>query len=306
MYNFTLYKKVKLGQKKNFWYWDYYALIDKDMTKNFLNIRPVHYFNEIPYTPWPFSISFSLFFVVFGVLLSFKQFEYAYYILYSGLGLTVYFMFGWFNDLSIESIVFGKYNRKVRQSLTYAFILFLCSEIALFGCFFWAYFDRLFDPISVTGGIGLPYGVEPLFKNVKPVFATFLLITSGFFANLSFLSIKYSYFRALNASTASIVLGSLFLYIQYLEYTTLLFTIADSVYCSAFYLLTGFHGAHVIVGLVFLLVQQDRLYKCQFNRERHQGYMFAVFYWHFVDYIWIFLFFSVYVANWSLSYYYLW
>jgi len=271
---------------------------------NYMNIRPVHYFNDILYTSWPFYIGFSIFFFLFFFVLSLKQIDIAYYFIFISLFSFLCMLAGWFKDMIVESVIYGKYSRKLRQALNYGFILFLVSEIFLFVGFFWGYFDRIFDPVVLSGNNSLPFGIEPLYKNIKPIFATFLLVCSGFLINLSYISIKYSWMRALQFSYGSIILGGLFLFIQYMEYTTLLFTINDNVFCSSFYMLTGFHGFHVIVGLIFLLIQQERLYICEFTRQRQQGFVLGVMYWHFVDYIWIFLFISVYVLNWALTYYY--
>ena len=149
--------------------------------------------------------------------------------------------------------------------------------------------------------------MEPLFKNMKPVYGTVTLILSGYLANWAVYFTHLCNWVARTICTdLAIVTGYLFLGIQFMEYSNLLFTITDSVYGSCFYFLTGFHGLHVIVGLTFLMVQANRMYFCQPNRVRMQGYRLALIYWHFVDYIWIFLFFSVYVVNWTASYYYMW
>jgi cytochrome c oxidase subunit 3 len=273
-------------------------------SNNFMGIRPLHYFNDILYTIWPFYIGWSVFFFLFFFLMILKQFVLGYYFILISFFSLLWMLGGRFYDMIIESFVYGKYSRKLRQAINYGFLLFLVSEAFLFSGFFWGYFDRVFDPVIFTGDNSLPFGIEPLYKNIKPIFATFLSVCSGFLVNLSYISIKYSWMRALQFSYIGIILGGLSLFIQYMEYTSLLFTINDNVFCSSFYMLTGFHGFHVIVGLIFLLIQQERLYLCQFNREKQQGFILAVIYWHFVDYIWIFLFFSVYVLNWSLTYYY--
>jgi heme/copper-type cytochrome/quinol oxidase subunit 3 len=307
MYNKILKnKKININIKPFFVkrYNDIMLLLHVRGSNNFLSIRPLHYFNDILYTAWPFYIGWSVFFFLFFFLMLMKQIAIAYYLILISFFSLLWMLGGWFYDMIIESFVYGKYSRKLRQAINYGFLLFLVSEAFLFFGFFWGYFDRVFDSVVHTGNSSLPFGIEPLYKNIKPIFATFLLVRSGFLINLSYVSIKYSWMRALQFSYGSIVLGGIFLFIQYMEYSSLLFTINDNVFCSVFYMLTGFHGFHVIVGLIFLLIQQERLHLCQFNRERQQGFVLGVIYWHFVDYIWIFLFISVYVLNWSLTYYY--
>lgn len=96
-------------------------------------------------------------------------------------------------------------------------------------------------------------------------------------------------------SYITLLLAVLFLCIQVFEYNSLRFTISDGIYCSLFYLLTGFHGLHVMIGTIFLAIQTDRLYRLKLTRDSHLGYALGLIYWHFVDVIWIFLFIFVYV-----------
>lgn len=291
--------------KKEYFY--HYLRKDVEINKNFCNVKPTHYFNDIAYTRWPFFLCMATFFVLFYFLMALKRFTIAIPLSFVAFGLLGYYVFCWFSDMILESLIFGRYNRKVRAAISYGFMLFLVSEVFIFSGFFWAYFDRLFDPSVLTGGSSLPYGLEPLFKSFKPIYATLLLVVSGYFANWG---IYYTHLgslvQAYSYAYISVLFGAMFLLVQISEYNSLLFTIADSVYASCFYFLTGFHGIHVTIGLLFLAIQQDRMYRCQFNKTRLQGYRLAVIYWHFVDYIWIFLFLSVYLVNWNYSYYYMW
>jgi heme/copper-type cytochrome/quinol oxidase subunit 3 len=288
---------------------DYFNVyLEEDVKiKNFCNIQPSHYFNDIPYTKWPFYIGTGTFFLLFYFVLAMKQFEFGVYYSLISLVCILYYTYCWLSDIVIESLVFGRYNRKVRASIAYGFMLFLVSEAFVFLGFFWTYFDRLMDPSVLTGGSSLPYGIEPLFKNLKPFYATLTLVLSGYCANWGiYLMHASAYFYAHMFSFSAICLGLIFLFVQISEYNSLIFTITDSVYGSCFYLLTGFHGLHVIIGLIFLSIQHERIVRCHFNRVRMQGYRLAVIYWHFVDYIWILLFLSVYMVNWNYSYFYMW
>ncbi len=169
----------------------------------------------------------------------------------------------------------------------------------LFGSFFWAYFDRLFHLSYVTGFLSVPTTVETIRWFQEPLYATILLLGQGYTANSSYylfkcndiLSLKKAYFFSFLTN----LLGCIFLYIQYLEYNHLNFTISDTVYCSVFYVLTGFHGIHVILGNLFLFLQY--MLKFRYRDNRTYGLAFALIYWHFVDIIWIFLFFTVYFFN---------
>jgi heme/copper-type cytochrome/quinol oxidase subunit 3 len=204
----------------------------------------------------------------------------------------------WFRDLLIESMVFGKYNRKLRSVIVAGFMLFLASEVLLFGGFFRAFFDRFFHTPAMLGGSSMPMGLEVLIWYKKPLYATLILLFSAIAFNGASYCMKWgSWTYAVAYSTFGLVLGYIFLVIQVTEYKHLTFSITDSVFGSCFYLLTGFHGFHVMVGMIFLNIQHERLVSWQFSRERHLGYSLAMIYWHFVDIVWIFLFFFVYVFN---------
>jgi cytochrome c oxidase subunit 3 len=304
MLNSSAFKQLYFSKEV---YFERYLRIDVAMNRNFGNIKPRHYANDVLFTRWPFYIALASFLILFYFVMALKQFSYAIPMAFTSLYLLIYYLECWFEDIMLESLIFGKYNRKVRGALAYGFMLFLVSETFIFGGFFWGYFDRLFDSSVLTGGTGLPYGVEPLFLSFKPIYATLLLVVSGYFANwgIYFIHLGRSDYAELYGCF-SVIFGIAFLAIQVSEYSTLSFTIADSVYGSCFYFLTGFHGLHVSIGLLFLIMQVDRIGLRHFNKSRLQGYRLAVIYWHFVDYIWIFLFLSVYVFNWSYSYYYSW
>jgi heme/copper-type cytochrome/quinol oxidase subunit 3 len=289
-------------------YWNQYIKQDTKTTSSFLNLNYLHYFNEIPYTRWAFYIGASLFLAVFYILLSLKRYDWTLMLGVTALSSVFFFAFMWLRDMFIEASVFGKYNRKVRAALVYGFVLFILSECFLFGGFFWAYFDRFFHPTMFTGNSSLPYGIQSIFKSTKSFVATLLLVSSGVLLNYGVYLVRigswiYPYILFFVAT----IFGILFLYIQYYEYNkVLLFNITESVYSSLFFFLTGFHGLHVIVGLLFLLTSLSLFhYRYFFSKERHMLLMISIFYWHFVDIIWIFLYLTVYVWNFSNSYYHL-
>jgi len=264
--------------------------------------RYFHYYNDIPYTRWPFYIGNFLFLFLFFGLLYINKYDGTGSLALVSLVLFIYNIFGWFNDMMIESMVFGKYNKKVRKTIAAGFILFVLSEALLFFGFFWTYFDRFFHPSAFLGNRSVPFGLEMAIWYKKPLVATFVLIASGYIGNCAHYYMKMkNYLFALNYSALCIIFGFIFLYMQVEEYMHLLFNISDSVFGSIFYLLTGFHGLHVLVGLLFLTFQHDRLYYYHFSQERNLGYGLALLYWHFVDIIWILLFISLYVLNYNVQ-----
>ena len=273
--------------------------IEEDV--QFVNERKYyHYFNDIPYTRWPFYICGFTFLMMFYLVLFLNKYEHTGTLLIISLVLLIYNVFGWFFDMLKESMVFGRYNRKVRKTLVAGFILFLVSEILLFAGFFWTYFDRFFHLPGLLGGRSVPFGLEMSIWYKKPLVATLVLITSGYLGNAAHYWMKMKdWHLSIFYSVLCILFGYLFLIMQLEEYMHLLFDISDSVFGSIFYLMTGFHGAHVIIGMLFLNFQHDRLYYYHFSQERNLGYGLALVYWHFVDIIWILLYVSLYLLNYN-------
>lgn len=165
----------------------------------------------------------------------------------------------------------------------------------LFVSFFWAYFHSSLAPSIELGIIWPPLGIKEVNPWGIPLLGSIVLLSSGFIVTLShhalllgnkFLSLIHLFF--------TILLGILFLYLQFTEYSYGEFTISDSVFGSVFYMTTGLHALHVIIGTLFLIIQFFRLISDHFTIEHHLGYEFAIFYWHLVDVVWLFVFLSYY------------
>jgi len=262
-----------------------------------------HYYNNILLTPWPFCIAICLFHVIYLTILFCNKYffhgsEFTLWSIFFFVYLIFELILVWCKEIVYESFS-GNYSKKLRAALLYGFLLFLVSEAMLFGSIFWAYFDRIFHLSYVTGFLSVPTTVEIVRWYKEPLYATIVLLASGWTCNSAYYffqlknieSLKKAYFF----SVLTNILGCAFLCVQYIEYTHLQFTISDTVYCSVFYALTGFHGIHVIVGNLLLYIQ-FRL-KFTYFDNKVMGLGFAVLYWHFVDIIWIFLFISVYFFN---------
>nr|YP_009117140.1 cytochrome c oxidase subunit III [Acrasis kona]AID52056.1 cytochrome c oxidase subunit III [Acrasis kona] len=256
-----------------------------------------HYFNEVLYTKYPFYISLFVYNLVLLLLLYLFNKQLVLFV----IGFTFMLVAliesvkGWFRDLMIEGYHLGKYNRKVQRCIHAGVFLFLVSEVMVFIGFFWVYLDRCFHVPALFGSIPL-VGIENIYFYKKPIVATCFLMTSTFLLNLGY------YFSLCGVNIASVImglgciyLGFIFLLIQVLEYYHLVMCFNDSIFASSFYLLTGFHGFHVMVGLIFLLIQNERLLDLQLNPRHLLGFTMAMLYWHFVDIVWAILFVLLYI-----------
>jgi cytochrome c oxidase subunit 3 len=201
----------------------------------------------------------------------------------------------WFFDIIKEATFSGYHTLIVRTGLRYGFLLFIVSEVMLFFGFFWAFFHSSASPAVVLGVIWPPVGITPIPVYEFPLFNTILLIVSGFGITWAHRGIAIgSYSHSIDAFLVTIFLGFFFVFLQMFEYYEAAYNISDSVYGSTFYMLTGLHGMHVIVGASFITICFVRLLKNHYLINHYLGFVFAIWYWHFVDVVWIVLFLSVY------------
>jgi len=218
-----------------------------------MNKYPKHLFHVLEPSYWPFFIAIGLFFFVTGLAFSMHYIINGYYILLIGLillGVTATF---WFLDISREAVVKGLHTRVVRKGLKTGFLFFIASEIMLFFGFFWAFFHSALCPSIEIGGIWPPVGLEVIPMFDYPLFNTFILIISGFSVTWVHRAMALGLFKdAIDGFFITITLGFLFILLQGIEYYESTFNLEDGIYPSVFFLLTGLHGCHVIVGVLFL------------------------------------------------------
>lgn len=269
------------------------------MTTNINNINRAQ-FQANPYhlvdpSPWPILVSFSLLTMAVGAVLSMHGYPNGGSLFSLGFTLTGFGMVLWFVDIIIESTHLGHHTKEVKNGIIIGVFLFIISEVFAFLGIFWAYFHSSLSPAIELGGVWPPAGITPLDPFGIPLLNTFLLLSSGAF-------ITYGHHALLGGDRKGAILGTLltivlavvFTGLQYYEYSEAAFTITDSVYGSAFYCSTGLHGLHVIVGTLFILMGFYRMINYHLTRLHHAGHEAAIFYWHFVDVVWLFLFIAVY------------
>ena len=230
------------------------------------------------------------------------------WLFFIGLLIVLYTMFGWWSD-TIKEAHEGHHTPVVSLHLRYGMIMFIASEVMFFVAWFWAFFDAsLFAGeakqaarAAFTGGQWPPKGIEVLDPLHLPLYNTIILLLSGTTVTWAHHALLHDDRKGLTwGLTITVLLGILFSTVQAYEYAHAPFAFKDSIYGATFFMATGFHGFHVLIGTIFLLVCLIRALAGDFTSKQHFGFEAAAWYWHFVDVVWLFLFFCVYVwASWG-------
>ena len=241
-----------------------------------------------------------------------------------GFLLVLYTMAGWWRDVVAESVVRGDHTPVVKLGLRYGMILFIASEVMFFFAWFWAFFNSSLFPLDVSIGTWPPQGIVPFDPWHFPLLNTLILLTSGATVTWAHHAILHNdKAGAVRGLLVTIALGASFTCVQAYEYSHAAFTFGlnhaqlmpfmddahksltasatgglgnlNAIYGSTFFMATGFHGLHVIIGTIFLTVCLFRAMRGHFIPSRHFGFEAAAWYWHFVDVVWLFLFACIYV-----------
>jgi len=252
-------------------------------------------YHLVELSPWPLTASIAALGVTVGGVMSMHDYEGGTIVLRVGFLLLLTTMFFWWRDVVRESTYEGFHTTYVQTGLRYGVVLFIVSEVLFFAAFFWAFFHSSLAPTLEIGSIWPPKGIEVLNPWRVPLLNTFILLLSGVTVTWSHHALVSGERQdAIEGLFVTILLAILFTALQYIEYKAANFSIADGIYGSTFYLSTGFHGFHVLVGTTFLTVCLLRMFRYHFTKEHHLGFEAAAWYWHFVDVVWLFLFVSVY------------
>ncbi|OJU52096.1 MAG: cytochrome c oxidase subunit 3 [Mesorhizobium sp. 61-13] len=280
--------------------------------------KPQHDYHIIDPSPWPFIGSVGALvmalggvgwmqylkgneFHLFGVNLATP------WIFFIGLLIVLYTMFSWWSD-TIKEAHEGHHTRVVSLHLRYGMIMFIASEVMFFVAWFWAFFDASLFPNEVhqyartefTGGVWPPKGIEVLDPFHLPLYNTIILLLSGTTVTWAHHALIHGDRKGLiNGLALTVGLGILFSFVQAYEYMHAPFAFKESIYGATFFMATGFHGFHVLIGTIFLIVCLIRAVRGDFTPKQHFGFEAAAWYWHFVDVVWLFLFASIYV--WASS-----
>nr|YP_009227503.1 cytochrome c oxidase subunit III [Poodytes punctatus]AGI50982.1 cytochrome c oxidase subunit III [Poodytes punctatus] len=252
-----------------------------------------HSYHIVDPSPWPILGATAALLTASGLTMWFHC--NTPYLLIIGLTSTLLVMFQWWRDIVRESTFQGHHTPTVQKGLRYGMVLFIMSEAFFFLGFFWAFFHSSLAPTPELGGQWPPVGIKPLDPMDVPLLNTAILLASGVTVTWAHHSITEARRKqAIFALTLTVLLGFYFTGLQAMEYYEAPFSIADGVYGSTFFVSTGFHGLHVIIGTTFLLVCLLRLIKYHFTSNHHFGFEAAAWYWHFVDVVWLFLYIAIY------------
>ncbi len=286
-----------------------------------------HDYHLVDPSPWPIVGSIAAFTMLVGAVLWMNK-DYAGFGLFAGqpwifavgVVLLLYMFTGWWRDVISESVDRGDHKPVVKLGLRFGMLLFIASEVMFFVAWFWAFFNSALFPHDVSIGQWPPSGIVTLDPWHFPLLNTLILLTSGTTVTWAHHAIQTGDKKgAVQGLILTVLLGMSFTCIQAYEYAHAPFTFGfngaalvpftdaahvnlatgvgnlTAIFGSTFFMATGFHGFHVIVGTIFLTVCLFRAIKGQFTPERHFGFEAAAWYWHFVDVVWLFLFTFIYV-----------
>jgi len=254
-----------------------------------------HGYHFIHVSPWPISVAWGIFAVLIEFVAKLHEHQRSNMMFFVVIGIFFFFVARWLIDVSIEGSFEGKHTTVVQELLKNGFILFIISEVMFFGALFGSYIYLATHPTIWISCQWPPTNLFDIDPMGLPLANAFLLVASGMWGELTHDALHLG--LAGLASHYIIILlnlGAIFLAVQFYEYNNAPFNIDDGIVGSLFYFITGFHGIHVCIGLIFIFVQYLRITSGLITRKHHLGFDFAIWYWHFVDIIWIIVWYLLY------------
>ncbi len=272
-----------------------------------------HDYHILAPDPWPIIGAFSALAMAAGGIMWMHKVPYGGWVFYLGVAMVIYTAYSWWANVVKEAHA-GDHTPVVALHLRYGMILFIASEVMFFVGWFWAFFDFSLFPAAlevaadgtVTNLVGQegaaavtqwpPKGIEVIDPFGLPLLNTLILLCSGTTVTWAHHSLIHGDRDGFKQGLwCTIILGLIFSGIQAYEYAEAPFGFKGTNYGASFFMATGFHGFHVLIGTIFLIVCLVRGYRGHFTPKQHFGFEAAAWYWHFVDVVWLFLFVSIYV-----------
>nr|WKK49874.1 cytochrome c oxidase subunit III [Subulatus sp.] len=252
-----------------------------------------HPFHLVDMSPWPITGSIGVMTLVSGLTMWFHKESFN--LLIIGTLIIFFTMIQWWRDITRESTFQGFHTKKVILSMKIGMLLFILSEILFFLSFFWALFYSMLSPSIEMGLKWPPLGIKPFNPMNIPMLNTMILLSSGISLTWTHNSLIYKNFTySIQSIFITMFLGMYFTILQIYEYYKSSFTISDSVYGSLFFVMTGFHGLHVIIGTIFISIMSMRILYLHQSSNHHVGFEASAWYWHFVDLVWLILYITIY------------
>nr|YP_009629403.1 cytochrome c oxidase subunit III [Saccharosydne procerus]AVV32036.1 cytochrome c oxidase subunit III [Saccharosydne procerus] len=255
-----------------------------------------HPFHLVTNSPWPLLTSISIMNLLISTILMFVNKN----MVFSLISMTNLLMnlYQWWRDTKRESSLKGDHTIMVKKMIKMGMIMFILSEIMFFFSFFWSFFHSSLSPSIEIGLKWPPKGITPFNPIEIPLLNTIILLSSGAsitWSHQAMLSNKFK--QSMMSLFITIMLGIYFSFLQWIEYKNASFTISDSTFGSTFFLTTGFHGIHVIIGTIFIMTAMESLLKMKMTKINHLSMELSAWYWHFVDVVWLFLYLIIYWWN---------
>ena len=252
-----------------------------------------HQYHLVDPSPWPITGAIGALLLALGLIAYMRG--YGLLAPVPGILIVAYTMVVWWRDVIREGEHEGHHTPVVQIGLRYGMALFIASEVMFFVAWFWAFFNASLYPTEAVGGVWPPKGIETFNPWHLPFVNTIILLTSGTTVTWAHHALQHGDRKGLvNGLIVTVLLGLTFTGVQAYEYSHAAFGFKDGIYASTFFMATGFHGAHVIIGSIFLIVCLGRAMSGHFKPDHHFGFEAAAWYWHFVDVVWLFLFTCIY------------
>jgi cytochrome c oxidase subunit III len=254
-----------------------------------------HPYHLVEPSPWPALGAFAALLAFGGAVMFMHSYAGGSWIMAAGILLILLTMFLWWRDVIREAEFKGDHTPVVALSHRYGMALFIASEVMFFVAFFWAFFNASLFPTEAIGKVWPPKDIHPFDAFDLPFLNTLILLTSGATVTWAHHALREDNRRdVLRGLALTILLGISFTCVQAWEYSHAPFSFTAGIYPSTFFMATGFHGFHVMIGTTFLTVCFFRALKGHFKPDHHVGFEAAAWYWHFVDVVWLFLFTCIY------------
>uniref|UniRef100_UPI0030E02195 cytochrome oxidase subunit III n=1 Tax=Ayyaria chaetophora TaxID=1291247 RepID=UPI0030E02195 len=251
-------------------------------------------FHLVTPSPWPILASFQMFNITYSSMKLFNNLP----LMSFSMSVNTILIFSiaglWWRDIIRESTFENKHSKEVMKGMKLGMVLFITSEVFFFLSFFWAFFHASLSPDILIGQMWPCKGIQPFNPLSIPLMNTLILISSGISLTVSHHFLTLGEKKCKPFLLITLLLGVYFSLLQLIEYKEAPFTIADSIYGATFFMATGFHGIHVIIGSIFLTICFLRMNKMHLSSYHHFGFEAAAWYWHFVDVVWIFLYICIY------------